>query len=199
MPKDTFFNLPDEKRNRILDSAILQLYKTHYKKVTIDSIVNNARIPKGSFYQYFENKDDLYIYIFCQMGDKKKNILKEFQKYVNEMDFKEYLINLLEEANKFESSDSKLIEIKNKFINECPQEVRRIVLKNEIPKSYSLIKECISSYIKNGEIRKDLDVGIAAYIFTTCIVGIENYEFKEGESINTVIAKIIDILIKGFM
>ncbi len=198
MPKDTFFNLPKEKRNRIIDSAILEFSKIHYKKVTIDSIVNGAGIPKGSFYQYFKNKDDLYTYVFSQIGDQKKQILEEVKKYKKQLDFKEYVIELLKESKKFEMSDNKLIELKNRFINECPQEVRKIVLKNEIPKSYRLLEEAIMLYIEKGELRKDLNIKNAAYAITSCIISLENYEFSEGENINEVIIQILDTLIDGF-
>lgn len=77
MPKDTFLNLSEEKRNRIIDSAVLEFFKAHYNKVTIDSIVNWAGISKGSFYQYFENKDDLYKYLFGEIGNYKKIYYKK--------------------------------------------------------------------------------------------------------------------------
>ena len=64
MPKDTFFNLPTEKRDKIIDAAIEQFAELHYSKVTVDQIVKSAGIPKGSFYQYFENKDDLFPTIY---------------------------------------------------------------------------------------------------------------------------------------
>lgn len=198
MPKDTFFNLPEEKRSRIVNSAILEFSKVHYKKVTIDSIVNGAEIPKGSFYQYFKNKDDLYIYVFSQIGNEKKHVLEEMKKYKEQLDFREYVLKMLEEAKKFESKDIKLIELKNKFINECPQEVRKAVLKNEIPKSYRLLEEVISLYVKKGELRKNLNIKTAAYMITSCIVSLENYEFDKEENISEVIIQMIDVLINGF-
>jgi AcrR family transcriptional regulator len=198
MPRDTFFNLPEEKRSRIVNSAILEFSKVHYKKVTIDSIVNGAEIPKGSFYQYFKNKDDLYTYVFSQIGNEKKHILEEMKKYKEQLDFREYILKMLEEAKKFESADTKLMELKNKFINECPQEVRKTVIKNEIPKSYRLLEEVISLYVIKGELRKDLNIKTAAYMITSCIVSLENYEFDKEESISEVIIQMIDVLIKGF-
>ncbi|MGF7059645.1 TetR/AcrR family transcriptional regulator [Brassicibacter mesophilus] len=198
MPKDTFFNLPEEKRSRIVNSAILEFSKVHYKKVTIDSIVNGAEIPKGSFYQYFKNKDDLYTYVFSQIGNKKKHVLEEMKKYKEQLDFRGYVLKMLEEAKKFESVDTNLIELKNKFINECPQEVRKAVLKNEIPKSYRLLEEVISLYVIKGELRKDLNIKIAAYMITSCVVSLENYEFDKEENISEVIIQMIDVLINGF-
>ncbi len=34
-----------------------------YKKRQLQNIVKLAEIPRGSFYQYFENKEDLYFFI----------------------------------------------------------------------------------------------------------------------------------------
>ena len=198
MPKDTFFNLSEEKRNRIVDSAILEFSKSHYKKVTINSIVNGAGIPKGSFYQYFKNKDDLYRHIFNQIGTLKKGALDGKKKDVDCISFKEYVIKLMEKAEKFENSDPKLQNLKNKFINECPQEVRKAVLKNEIPKSHRLFEEIMEWYVEKGELRRDLNIKTAAYMITSCFLSIENYEFHEGEKLNDVLLGMLDILIEGF-
>lgn len=197
MPQKTFFNLSEEKRNRIIDSAILEFSKEHYKKVTIDGIVNEAGIPKGSFYQYFKNKDDLYQYIFNQIGNRKKETLDGIKKDAERISFKEYIIRLVEKGEEFESTDPKLQQLKNKFINECPQEVRKAVLKNEIPKSYRLCEEVIECYIEKGELREDLNIKIAAYMITSCFLSLESYEFDDGEKIEDVLMGIIDILIEG--
>lgn len=197
MPKDTFFNLAEEKRERIIDAAITEFSRNHYKKVTIDSIVNTAEIPKGSFYQYFYNKDDLYKYIFDQIGDQKKQVLDQMRKTEEQLDFKQYVIRLLDEAEKFETSDAKLIRFKDKFINECSQELRKKILKNEVPKSYRLLEEAIKLYISKGELRQDLNIKTAAYTMTSCVVSLDYYEFKEGQSIRDVITEILDVLING--
>lgn len=193
MPKDTFFNLPNEKRDRIIRTAIKEFSKMHYMKVTIDSIVNGARISKGSFYQYFEDKDDIYKYVVNQIGDKKKQALDDMKGKKEQLQFKEYVIELLKVAQNFERKDLELQKLKEKFINECPQEVRKEVLKNEIPKSYKLFEDVITSYINKGELREDLNVKISAYMITSCLVSLEDYEFN---SYNTFI-EILDILVNG--
>lgn len=58
----TFYNLPAEKRKRIVESALDEFSSFHYDKTSVNRIIRNAGIAKGSFYQYFENKDDLYAY-----------------------------------------------------------------------------------------------------------------------------------------
>ena len=60
MPKDTFFNLPPEKRARIAELAIEEFSEHPFNEASISRIVARAGIAKGSFYQYFENKLELY-------------------------------------------------------------------------------------------------------------------------------------------
>lgn len=194
MPKDTFFNLPEEKRMKIIDAAVGEFSKVHYKKVTIDNIVQRAEISKGSFYQYFSDKDDLYKHVFDQIGNQKKQALEDVQKYTEQLGFRDYLIKMLTEA---EMHDAELIELKDKFINECPQEVRKEVLKNEIPKSNRLLEEVIACYIKKGELRKDLNVKIVAYMVTSCFTSLEFFELGKGENIRDVVIQILDVLIDG--
>ncbi|MCH4170917.1 MAG: TetR family transcriptional regulator [Lactobacillus sp.] len=63
MPKPTFFNLPSNKRQHLLDEALREFSHKPYNEVSISSIIKNAQIPRGSFYQYFDDKMDLYNYL----------------------------------------------------------------------------------------------------------------------------------------
>lgn len=67
MPSDRFLNLPDEKKQRIINAAITEFSRVPYDQVSINKIVRNAEIPRGSFYQYFENKLDLLSYVFTDL------------------------------------------------------------------------------------------------------------------------------------
>lgn len=63
MPKQTFFNLPDKKRNHIIETSIQEFSKAPYQNISINHLIKSMGIPAGSFYQYFEDKKDLYFYI----------------------------------------------------------------------------------------------------------------------------------------
>lgn len=64
MPTKTFFNLPQKKRDRILKAAEKEFGRVPLYKASISNIVKEAEIPRGSFYQYFEDKEDLYGFYF---------------------------------------------------------------------------------------------------------------------------------------
>lgn len=63
MPKSTFFNLDDDKRRKIVAAAKAEFLDNPLRKARVSNIVTEAGIPRGSFYQYFEDLDDLYYYI----------------------------------------------------------------------------------------------------------------------------------------
>jgi len=75
MPKETFFNLPEEKRQRIIDLALVEFAENDYDTASISRIVAQAGIAKGSFYQYFENKEDLYNYLLALGAEAKAQFL----------------------------------------------------------------------------------------------------------------------------
>jgi AcrR family transcriptional regulator len=63
MPKDTFFNLDEAKKAKIIKAAKAEFLNNPLRKARVSNIVNVASIPRGSFYQYFEDLDDLYYFI----------------------------------------------------------------------------------------------------------------------------------------
>jgi len=60
VPKETFFNLDEKKRQHIMEVVIDEFAAHEYKSASISKICQVAGIAKGSFYQYFQNKKDLY-------------------------------------------------------------------------------------------------------------------------------------------
>jgi len=63
MPKETFYNLDDKKREKIIKAAKAEFLNNPLRKARVSNIVTVANIPRGSFYQYFEDLDDLYYFI----------------------------------------------------------------------------------------------------------------------------------------
>ena len=63
MPTDTFLNLPKEKQARIIEAARIEFSRASLKEASIANVIKIAEIPRGSFYQYFEDKEDAIKYI----------------------------------------------------------------------------------------------------------------------------------------
>lgn len=69
MPTQTFFRLPQEKRERLTRAAWEEFSSVRFSEASINRIVRAARIPRGSFYQYFADKDDLFLYLLDTLYD----------------------------------------------------------------------------------------------------------------------------------
>lgn len=86
MPKETFFNLPVEKRERVIEAAIDEFATHPFHKARVTAIAEQAGIAMGSFYQYFEDKKDLFKYLIELIMDKKlsyinRDIVENRDKY----------------------------------------------------------------------------------------------------------------------
>ena len=69
MPTQTFYRLPEEKRTRLTEAAWKEFMSTRFEDVSINRIVHDAQIPRGSFYQYFEDKTDIFLYLLGSMRE----------------------------------------------------------------------------------------------------------------------------------
>ena len=100
MPRDTFFNLPEDKRNKIIQAAKMEFAENELFKSRVSNIIKTANIPRGSFYQYFEDLDDLYYYVIEEFFDtfytqgmehaQEEHDLFEFMVKTFEFDFDAY-------------------------------------------------------------------------------------------------------------
>ena len=75
MPTSTFFNLPPEKQAKLLRAAVGEFSQKPYGEVPLSKIIAGAGIPRGSFYQYFSDKTDLFVYVLSHYGDKLKQMV----------------------------------------------------------------------------------------------------------------------------
>lgn len=60
MPTSTFYHLPEQKRQKLIDAIRQEILRVPYEKISINKIIQNAGIPRGSFYQYFVDKNDMF-------------------------------------------------------------------------------------------------------------------------------------------
>ncbi|MBN2540765.1 MAG: TetR/AcrR family transcriptional regulator [Bacilli bacterium] len=81
MPTDTFFRLPEDKRKKIIQAAISEFSTVTFDKASINQIIKEAGISRGSFYMYFEDLYDLGLYL---MEQTKQEVMDEMRRrYTN--------------------------------------------------------------------------------------------------------------------
>ncbi len=116
MPSATFFNLSEEKKKKLINAATHEFSIHILEEVSINQIIKNASIARGSFYMYFKDKNDLYKYL-----------LKLHQEEINKKIEEEIIKTEGDFLKAFENMYDKIIEgvyfknhasfFKNMFIN----------------------------------------------------------------------------------
>jgi AcrR family transcriptional regulator len=77
LPTETFLNLSKEKKNKILEAIKNEFARVTFEKVSINKIVQNADISRGSIYMYFEDKKDMLSYVLFSFHDDIMSTIKE--------------------------------------------------------------------------------------------------------------------------
>lgn len=77
MPSERFARLSAEKKEAIRRAAIEEFKRVPPESVSINRIVRDADISRGSFYTYFEDKDDLLKWIIGDHIDAHWKMLQE--------------------------------------------------------------------------------------------------------------------------
>jgi AcrR family transcriptional regulator len=62
LPKRTFHRLDDDKKERVIRAAIEEFQARGFENAKIEAIARGAGVAKGSIYQYFDDKKELFLY-----------------------------------------------------------------------------------------------------------------------------------------
>lgn len=71
VPRSTFDNLPDDKRARFVDEALVEFATQPFDQASITALTRRLGIAKGSVYQYFDDKVGLFSWLLAEAGRRK--------------------------------------------------------------------------------------------------------------------------------
>ena len=156
MPSDTFLRLNDEKKKKLIDASFKEFSLYNFNDVSINRIIKEAGISRGSFYMYFADKKDLYFYLLEQHLEIIINSMRE-DLIKNKGDlFKMFQDNIEEEYNSF----------KNNNINFFKKSLENVTIMEESKKTFGfrdkrLLKELIPNInleLLNDNAKKHIEV-----------------------------------------
>jgi len=150
-----------------------------YDKASINRIVDKCQIAKGSFYQYFENKKDLFLHLIARVNEKKLEFSSPVFKKSQEYDFFTLIRELFISGLKFAASNPEMTLMGNWLFKSkghpLYNEVMGIGLQNAQDVYTGLLKLAISK----NEIRDDIDLDFVSYIISSMNVSVIEYYFQE--------------------
>ncbi|MBE9077201.1 TetR/AcrR family transcriptional regulator [Romeria aff. gracilis LEGE 07310] len=174
MPNQTFFNLPDKKRQLITELAIAEFASYDYDTASISNVVKQAKIAKGSFYQYFEDKKDLYLYLVNLAHQQKIDFLQQARPPKPEIGFFAYLRWLFRESAQFDLSHPALSQIINRAVyGNVP--FRDEVLKQIQSASLLYVYRLVEQGVSQGDIDSGIDPDLATFVINTLADGLRYF------------------------
>ncbi|MBV1709501.1 MAG: TetR/AcrR family transcriptional regulator [Erysipelothrix sp.] len=197
MPTSTFYNLEETKRKQIFEACVEEFALHTFSEASINQIIKSAGISRGSFYQYFADKEDCYIYLLTEIA-KEKMVL--FQGIVTARDndtvFDEYE-SMFDQAILWIEEKPKYYQIGIKMDMDNSEFIRKLLKGNQAGLDYfaSLIKRDQ----QRGIIRKDIDADVLTeMLFSINRTALMNFFYnRDFEGMKTQLHHILEIIRKG--
>lgn len=184
MPKETFFNLPDKKRQLIEAVAIEEFATFGIDKASINRIVERSQISKGSFYQYFEDKKDLYKHLFARIAEEKMQYMSPVLLNPESVDFFSLLRELYRSGLAFAKANPKAALVGNQIFKHKNHPIHVDIFQEAKGTATDFFAPILERAISNGEVRPDIDIALTVHILSSLNITIFEYYFevvKNGE------------------
>ena len=197
MHKSTFYNLSEDKKQKIEEAIKEEFSKHSANKVSISNIIEKAGIPRGSFYQYFEDKDDALKYIINKFIEVENKEIEELL-IKNEGDIFQTSVDIFEYILGKNSDKKERILCKN-IIEELKNENTNMFEKFKAKDKFKIRKENLIN-IENIRLESEEDLKYILKILSTVIrTEIINVmrEKKTKEEAKKDLLKQIEILKRG--
>lgn len=178
MPKQTFFNLPEEKRNTIINAAIDEFAEYGLENASTNRIVAKSGIAKGSFYQYFEDKQDVFTYLLAVLEKEKMEYFKSKRPPSMHMDAFQYFRWMIKTGMEFDSAYPRLAQAISRVMFNEGMYYRNFA--NIRERSRQGLRAMLMQAIQNGEVDPSVDADLAVMIMETWSNAISNYILNEG-------------------
>jgi len=167
MPLDTFFNLPDAKRGRIAAAALREFAEKGYQETSVAAVAGRAEVAKGSLYQYFKNKKDLFLYI-CRLALESK--LAYVDKVLQEnpgIGFFALMEKLLVDGMRLARQVPEYRGFYRDFNEGLPAEMRDEIIRESDTAGQNYYRGLLAAAAGKGEIKPDTDLDLAAFLVYT--------------------------------
>lgn len=206
-----FQNLSPEKREKVLRAAVSEFASKGYRSASMNSVVKVAQISKGSLFQYFRTKRDLFDGVVEMAVNEVKNYLRGVREQSAPLSFPERLEKLLRAGFAFIDNHPLLARIYFHLLQsgEAPFGAERIRRLHRL--SDEFLAELIQEAIQRGEMRRDLDAARAAFLVNALLETLLRAYYTEhlasepglykgkGEKLDRWVAAFLDLVTRGLV
>jgi len=198
--------VPEKRKEFILEIAKDLFSKNGYYETQIHDIVTKAGISRGTIYQYFKNKDDVYMTLLenfynTWLNEMKLSLQDEDLKTINAVD---YFKKRIKRTLTFFANDHKMSNIVLRITPGLGKGFGAIV--NRLDKKIkAIIAEDIKLGLKSGNIKEDIDIELTSESIAGAVLRIsysyliKNRKQKGSLTIDELTDKVVDLFATGLI
>lgn len=180
MPKETFHNLNPKKKEKIKDAFLREFAVNPYDKASLSSVVKSLGIAKGSVYQYFDDKLDLFMYLISECTAVKMKYLGHLNRG-DYPDFWAYFRSLYEEGVKFDLENP----LESHFLHSLTENLNspsvKDIYNDMLTQIIAGFEEMVRYEVEHGHFRDDIPVKTAGFFLYKASLSINEQMQAFGE------------------
>lgn len=169
----------DAKAN-IMEAAVKEFAKNYYDNASINSIIKASGTSKGTFYHYFNNKEDLYFQVIDRIVSEKlaflnKRMNEEF-KESNEMSLFDSNFKMITKiAMEFASEQPLYYELGLKMLGEPNMGILEAIIDKYGNQSEQFVSSMVERMYERGQIKKSLSKELVVKLISYTISNYTNF------------------------
>ena len=174
MPKPTFLNLPPDKRRRFVDAALSEFALRDYRAASVGRIVDAVGIAKGSVYQYFDGKLDLYRYLVDLAAETKFRFI-DAARAGDAPDFFSQVRQAAFHGARFDFSQPRYASLLYHATYE-PSTPETLEVSSRLrAASNAYLRGLVDAGVARGDLRTDLDRDMTVFVIYQQIVALRDF------------------------
>ncbi|MDD4730371.1 MAG: TetR/AcrR family transcriptional regulator [Desulfovibrio sp.] len=162
MRSKTFENLAPEKQERVLDTAVEEFAQHGFHQASVNRMVKQLGIAKGSLFKYFGSKEGLFQHVFEHAVDLFKGPLKAARNAEGDT-FDRLRLSLMA-GLEFVQQHPRLYRIYLKVLFQENVPFREPFLQQVRGYSAKFLRPLLEDGMRRGELRADLDLDMAVFL-----------------------------------
>lgn len=171
MPNKTFMNLSLERQKEIKEIALKEFLEHDYETASLNQIVIALGISRGSFYRYFDSKEELYRYLI----EDTMHIKEEYINLNLNLESNDFFV-ILRYAMKRHVSFMQEYPLQASFLSRVFQNgnisVQRFLF---LYSGEDLLVKGVAEFQKNSDINPKLEPELVLFVLTNTILHFGNF------------------------
>ncbi|MCD9065404.1 TetR/AcrR family transcriptional regulator [Staphylococcus saprophyticus] len=163
-----FNKLKKDKQKMIVNASIKEFIKSGFDKASTNEIVKQAHISKGSLFNYFNSKKELYCYLISYSTQILENMYEEID--LSETDLFNRIENIGLQKLYVQQNHPEIFDFLKSTIEEESLEIKSII-EQHVSRIYEDGRQKIYANIDYSKFRDDIDIDKAIEILNWTMYG----------------------------